>query len=290
MDEPLAVLVTGATGRQGGAVARALVAHGHQVRALTRSPEGAPAVALVHLGVDLWPGNFDDDPTTLANAMDGVTAVFAMGTPSRSEADAERRQGCAVIDAAVRADVQHLIYSSAAGADWPRGPDALDSKFQVEIHLRAAALANTIVAPTFFMENFLKSPWSKQLRRGRLELALAPRVQLEMVSAPDLGAFVVKLFEERDPFLSKRIVVTSDVLTGVEVGQVLSHAVALPILLEQVPLARAGDDDAKRLLRWLARPDARLTIADLHEAHPAIDWTPFSAWAAAQAWPKGPSG
>ncbi len=289
MKKLLAVLVTGATGRQGGAVARALLAHGHRVRALTREPHGVAAGVLLHLGVELWRGDFDDGPSKLASAMEGVTAVFAMGTPSVSAA-AERRQGYAVIDAAVRADVGHLVYSSAAGADWAGSAAGRDSKYDVEIHLRSAEIANTIVAPTFFMENFVGPPWTARLEQGRLPMPLAPRVQLEMVTAGDLGAFVVKIFEQRDDFLSKRIVVSSDVLTGVEIAGVISGCVGAPIVFERLPVDRTPSDETANVLRWLARDGARLGIADLHEAHPDIDWTSFSDWATRQRWPTNEDG
>ena len=72
-------LVTGVTGKQGGAVARALIAKGHRVRGMTRNVESDAARAVAALGVDLVVGDFRDSDS-LAAAVAGVDTVFAMGT------------------------------------------------------------------------------------------------------------------------------------------------------------------------------------------------------------------
>jgi uncharacterized protein YbjT (DUF2867 family) len=72
-------LVTGVTGKQGGAVARALIAKGHRVRGMTRNVESDAARAVAALGVDLVAGDFRDSDS-LAAAVAGVDTVFAMGT------------------------------------------------------------------------------------------------------------------------------------------------------------------------------------------------------------------
>ena len=74
------VLVTGVTGKQGGAVARALLEKGHRVRGMTRNVDGAAAKAVAALGVDLVTGDFGA-PDSLSTATTGVDTVFAMSTP-----------------------------------------------------------------------------------------------------------------------------------------------------------------------------------------------------------------
>jgi uncharacterized protein YbjT (DUF2867 family) len=77
-------LVTGATGHQGGAVADALTAHGHQVRALVRDPAAPRAAALAQRGVELFTGHLEDI-VAVAAAMTGVRAAFGLtGQPPRS--------------------------------------------------------------------------------------------------------------------------------------------------------------------------------------------------------------
>src|SRR5512145_1378893 len=71
------ILVTGATGKQGGATARALLGRGHRVRALTRHPDGEKARALAALGVEIVKGDFDD-PASLRRPLDGVWGMFSV--------------------------------------------------------------------------------------------------------------------------------------------------------------------------------------------------------------------
>ncbi len=103
----LTVLVTGATGNQGGALTRALLRRGHHVRALTRRPESPAAVELKRLGAEIVSGDFDD-PDSLAQAAKDVDTVFALSTPFEAGADTETRQGINVADAAKAAGAKHL--------------------------------------------------------------------------------------------------------------------------------------------------------------------------------------
>ena len=136
MTKRRSVLVTGATGKQGGAVARQLIGKGHHVRALTRDPSKPAAQALAGLGAELAVGNLDDR-ASLERAIDGVDAVFAVATPFEEGTQAETQQGINVADAAIAAGVQ-LVYSSVANADRQTGIPHFDSKFAVEAaHPRA---------------------------------------------------------------------------------------------------------------------------------------------------------
>src|SRR4051794_30614806 len=127
MAEPREVLVAGATGAQGGAVARELLARGHRVRAYVRNPGSAAAAALCGLGARLAVGDFDD-AAALRAAATGVDTVYVMGTPWETGAEGEVRQTNRVIDAAVAVGVRHLVYSSAANADRDTGIAWYDSK------------------------------------------------------------------------------------------------------------------------------------------------------------------
>ena len=100
------ILITGATGVQGGALARALLGRGRAVRALTRRPDAAAARAVADAGAEVVAGDLLDRPS-LDRALAGVDAVFAVGTPYESGPDAEIRQGVTLVDAARAAGVGH---------------------------------------------------------------------------------------------------------------------------------------------------------------------------------------
>jgi NAD(P)-dependent dehydrogenase (short-subunit alcohol dehydrogenase family) len=116
------VLVTGATGHQGGASARRLLANGWRVRALVRNPDDPAARALADKGVEIVQGDMTDR-ASLDRAMRGVYGVHSVQAYMPKDAAGEIRQGTNVADAAKAAGVQHLVYSSAAG---PEDPSELD--------------------------------------------------------------------------------------------------------------------------------------------------------------------
>src|SRR5690554_6350854 len=112
------ILVVGATGQQGGSVARALRAYGWRVRALVRDPASPGAKGLSAIGIETVRGDFSD-PASLAAAVAGVYGVFSAqpssGQPQYGLTDAdEARFGIALADAAHRAGVAHLVHNSVA--------------------------------------------------------------------------------------------------------------------------------------------------------------------------------
>src|SRR2546422_3786666 len=170
MSAKLTVLVTGATGKQGGHLVRELVARGHSIRALTRKPDSPAAAALAQRGVTIVTGNFEDQKS-LERAARGVDTIFAMSTPFESGATTETREGINIVRAASSAGVTHLVYTSVAGADRATGIPHFDSKFEVETEIRRSGVPFTIVAPVFFMENFL-ADWRSEEHTSELQSRL----------------------------------------------------------------------------------------------------------------------
>ncbi len=111
------VLVTGATGKQGGAVLRTLLASGIPVRALVRDPGSERAAALGDLGAILVRGDLED-VSTLAAALDGARAVFSVQAPDMADlmGDSEVRQGRNLVEAARTAGIEHFVHTSVPGA------------------------------------------------------------------------------------------------------------------------------------------------------------------------------
>src|SRR5689334_1375441 len=103
------ILVTGATGKQGGATLRHLRQKGFSVRALTRDPTKAEARALVGQGTEVTRGDLNDQ-SSLTRVLDGVYGVFAVQTAAEEGVDAEIRQGINLIDAAKRSRISQFVY------------------------------------------------------------------------------------------------------------------------------------------------------------------------------------
>jgi uncharacterized protein YbjT (DUF2867 family) len=282
------VLVTGATGQQGGAVARALRGRAHRVRALTRRPDSAPARELDQLGIELAQGDFDDRDS-LRQALKGVDAVFVMGTPFEVDAATETRQGIAVLDAASEAGVDQVVYSSVASADDDTGIPHFESKAAVERHLNGLGPRHTVIAPAGFLEN-LTAPWTLPgLRDGAYVFALPPDRPLQQVAVADVGAFAALVLSEPDRFDGQRIEIASSENTGPEVAAVLTRSLGRTIQYEELSMeaVRAGGDaDYVRMIEFFRGRGYTVDIEALHTAYPEIGWHSLDTWAAAVDWER----
>src|SRR5258708_4268575 len=211
------VLVSGATGKQGGAVVEALLTRGHQVRALTRNSDSPAANRLRERGVEIAVGDFTDHDS-LVRAARGADTVYAMSTPYEQGAEKEIAQGITITDAAKAAGAAHFIYSSVANANRATGISHFDGKYAVEKHLQASGVPYTIVAPVFFMENLLQ-PWSLPgLRQGKLAMALPATRSLQQIAVADIGAFVAAVIRRAATLFGRRFVLSRDRPTGGRAG------------------------------------------------------------------------
>jgi uncharacterized protein YbjT (DUF2867 family) len=147
VEDNLSVLVCGATGNQGGALARLLLGRRHRVRAFVRRPGSPEAAELERSGAELAEGDYDQ-PSTVEEAARGVDAGFVVATPYEAGTEAEVRHGIAAAEAAREAGVSHLVYSSVASADRDTDIPHFDSKREVERHIEGLGVPYTIVAPS----------------------------------------------------------------------------------------------------------------------------------------------
>jgi uncharacterized protein YbjT (DUF2867 family) len=285
MSGKLTVLVTGATGQQGGHLVRELIARGHSVRALTRKPESAGAAALAARGVTIVPGDFEDQGS-LERAARGVDTLFAMATPLESGANAETRAGINIVRAASAVGVSHLVYSSVAGADRATGIPHFDSKFEVEKEIRRSGVPFTIVAPVFFMENFLADWMAAGIARGSIAMALPATRHLQQIALADIAQFTALVIERRERFLGKRIDIASDELTSDAVAAEISEASGRHIEYTALPLdaVRQQSEDAARMYEWFDRVGYDADVVGLRALYPEVDWHRFSTWAREQDW------
>jgi uncharacterized protein YbjT (DUF2867 family) len=286
MFRPLTVLVTGATGKQGGALARLLLKRGHRVLAFVRNPDAPAARELAERHAELVTGDFDD-PESLERAMQGVDSVFAMATPFQSGGlEGEVRHGRHLIDAAKIARVRHFLYSSVAGADQNTGIPHFETKLVVEEHLRRSGLPYTIVAPVFFMENFLGDSYVQGLREGVLSLPLAPHQGLQLVPMADLAAFCTRIMEWPEELYGKRFEVASDEVTGEQAAALLSYVSSHKLHYEETPLeaVRSANEDLGHMFEWLQRVGYHANIALLRRDFPEVGWHTFEDWARVQDW------
>ena len=279
----LNVLVTGATGKQGGHLVRELLARGHSVRALTRKPESPAAAALAERGVTIVRGDFDDQES-LERVARGVDTVFAMSTPFESGDKMETREGINIVRAASAVGVKHLVYSSVAGADRATGIPHFDSKFEVEKEIRQSGIPFTIVAPVFFMENFLAEWMAAGIAQGSISMALPATRRLQQIAVADIAQFTALVIERRESFLGKRIDIASDELTGATAAAIISEVSGRHIEYTALPIdaVRKQNEDQARMFEWFDRVGYDADIVGLRSLYPEVDWHRFSIWAREQ--------
>ncbi|NEA46006.1 NmrA/HSCARG family protein [Streptomyces sp. SID10815] len=270
------ILVLAATGGQGGAVTDALLERGAPVRALVRDPDDGRARELAGRGVEVVAGSLGD-ADSLAAAMRGTAGVFAFTTPFEAGVEAEVGQGRAILSAAARERVGHLVFSSVAGADQDSGVPHFESKARVEAELTGGDVPYTILGPTYFFDNALGG--AEQLRDGVLDLPLPPDRPLQQLARPDLGAFAARVLLDPGPYVGRRVELASDAPTPLEMAAALGAALGREVRHERVPLTAIGNPDMRAMWTFLNGPGYRVDIPALHTAHPEVRWTRFADWA-----------
>lgn len=242
--DKLCVLVTGATGTQGGAVSRALRASGVEVRALVRDPSAAAAQELAALGVVLAKGDLEDG-ASLASAARGVGAVFSVQSANPRDTGAEARQARALVEAAKAEGVRVFVQSTVSGVDlylaeekagadgaWDRA--YWQAKADVESAVMAAGFeAGAILRPAFMMENFIGAKAQRMfpgLSEGVLRSAIAGDAELALVAADDVAQAAILAIFNRNPMSVLEL--ASDRLTMAAIATTLSEAWKRPIRAE----------------------------------------------------------
>ena len=285
MARRLEVLVTGATGTQGGAVARQLVKKGHRVRALTRKVASPAAQALAALGVELAQGDLEDR-ASVDRALAGMGAMFSVATPYERGPAAETRQSILAADAAADAGA-YLVYSSVANADRQTGVPHFDSKFAVEEHIRTRGIEAAILAPVYFMENAFFG--LAQLRQGVYGSPLLPARRLMQVAVSDIAGAAVAALENRDRYAGKRYDLAGAELSGEEVVAILSEVTGRQLSDFQVPMEMirgAMGEEAVKMYEWFETTGYSADRAVLRRDFPEVPWLSFAAWTRAQDWKK----
>jgi uncharacterized protein YbjT (DUF2867 family) len=246
------ILVTGATGAQGGATARALIKDGFRVRILARTPEAEGAQAFAALGAEIAKGDMLA-PTTLVAAARGAYGVFSVQLPSRDASDSERRQGYAVVEAARQCGVRHLVHTSVCEAgkheSFPRWESGYwyqkywTDKWDIEEAVRNAGLPLwTVLKPAFMMDNYAQPKARSMfphLQQGKIITALLPETGLQLTCADDVGAFACAAFADPSRYDRQNIDLGTESPTQAEVAATLSRVLGKHVVAQSVSPADA---------------------------------------------------
>ena len=194
------VLVTGATGRQGGAVVRHMLPKGWKLRALTRNPSSHASQELGRQGVEVLQGDLED-PSSLERASHGVYGIYSVQDFWAVGAKREVQQGKNLADAAKKAGVQHFVYSSVGGAERNSGITHWESKWEVENYIRKLALPATILRPAAFMETYHVLEVEVGILKGKLADPIRGDKPYQTIATDDIGAFTALAFERPKDFI-----------------------------------------------------------------------------------------
>lgn len=272
------VLVTGATGQQGGATIRALAGQGFRLRALTRKPEGDAARALAGLGAEVVAGDLEDTGSLRA-ALAGAWGVYGVQNTWEAGVEKEEEQGKRLATLAREAGVQHYVYASVGSAHRKTGIPHFDNKARVEETVRALGFPSyVIVRPVFFMEN-LVSPWF--LNGDTMYAALAPTTVLQMIAVRDIGQYGARAFTDAAALNRREIDIAGDAVTMPQAAAALSKGLGRTISFVQIPIAevRKNSEDFALMLEWFERVGYDADIAGNAKAF-GIPPTSLEAWAA----------
>ncbi len=214
------VLVAGATGHQGGAAARNLLADGWRVRALTRDPDSPAASALAAAGAEVVLGDLTD-PASLVGPATGVYGVYSVGTPAQEGTEGEIAMGRNIADAAVAAGARHLVYSSVSGVgDAGNRAVFVVGKRAVEEYLAGLDIPTTVWRPVTFMENFLRS--REAVADGVLPTPQWPESSMFYIAVNDIGRFVALAFAEPERFAGTTLEIAGDHMTVAQAAATFS--------------------------------------------------------------------
>jgi uncharacterized protein YbjT (DUF2867 family) len=285
MAEKKLVLVTGATGQQGGAVARELLAHNYAVRALTRNPTGAKAQALAKLGATVVQGDYEDT-ASLQRALDGVWGAFSVQNTWEAGVAKEEQQGKQFAELAKQAGVQHFVYSSVCSAQRHTDIPHFDNKWRIEETVRKLGFpTHTILRPVFFMDNWVSAWFKPAIDNGQVAIGIKPETVLQMIAVADIGKYGRWAFDYAQQLNGKALDIAGDALTMPQVAKLIGAAAGRPMTFVSVPIeeVRKYSQDFAIMLEWFDRVGYDADIA-ARSKESGIRPTLFKDWVKTATW------
>ena len=269
------ITVFGATGAQGGGLARALLQapeRAFRVRAVTRKPGSPAAQALSELGAEVFAADLDD-AASVERAMRGAHGAFAVTnfwehfSPERELAQAEN-----MAEAARRSGVRHVIWSTLEDTRRFVAPDGrrmpvlmqrydgphFDAKGEADALFIGRGVPVTLLLTSFYWDNLIHFGMQPQRGAdGRLQFVL-PMGDAPMpgIAAEDIGPAAAALFRRGEATIGQRIGIAGEHLTGVQMAAALSRALGEPVRhvamdpADYAALGFPGADDLANMFRF----------------------------------------
>lgn len=249
--------VTGATGNQGGAVARNLIAKGFKVKALTRKPESAKARSLKDIKAEIVAGDLNN-PSGFAEHLNNIDGVFSLQTYEHG-IQKEIDQGIALANLAKEKAVPHFIYSSVIGSDANTGIPHWESKYIIEKHIKNIGLPHTILRPSSLYENFLIPQVRSRILKGKLVTPADQNTVQQFIGAEDVGKIASEIFMTPNAYVGKTLVLATEQMNMGQVADVFSEALNKKISYSKLPAIITRlfmGKDLYKMFTWINKNDA----------------------------------
>jgi uncharacterized protein YbjT (DUF2867 family) len=266
------IAITGATGSQGGAAARHLIANGWRVRGLTRDAKGRGAQKAAALGVELVEGDMGD-PAALDRLVQGAYGTYAVTDFFRNGLQKEVQQGRAVADAAARAGVSHFVFPSLALSEQNTGVPYFEAKVAIERHIAQVQLPATILRISIFMEDLVVAKYAPPIWWGTVRRTVGPDKRLFWVAVDDVGAIVAKVFADPQAHLGRTVMLAGDFKSFNEAREIFKRvtgktprAISAPLWL----VRRVVNADLVPMWQWLGQHPVEGDMGPVRALHPQI--------------------
>ena len=282
------VLITGATGRQGGAVIRHMLAKGWNLRALTRNSNGDTALNLARQGVELAQGDLED-LASLEDAAHGVYGIYSVQNFWKVGAKREVQQGKSLADVAKKANVEHFVYSSVGGAERNSGIGHWATKWEVEQYIRQLGLPATMIRPAAFMENYYSELTEIGILQGKFTDAVRADKPYQTIAVDDIGAFVALAFDRPNEFIGQALEIAGSELTNPQAAEVFSRVLGKPVEFQELPMPVVQSvlgEEYYQMYRWFNEEGFKANIEDLRRRYPEVQLHTLEEWLRREGWNK----
>jgi uncharacterized protein YbjT (DUF2867 family) len=223
------ILVSGAAGKTGRAVIRALVARKQPVRALVFRQDQVKSLMLAGVAevvvADLMDGS------SLAAAMHGIRSVYHICPNMHPD---EHTIGRAAIAAALSAGVDHFVYHSVLLPQVASMPHHWQ-KHLVEEELKRSRFNYTILQPCAYMQNLLPQ-WNRIVDTGELEVPYDPATQLSLVDLVDVAEVAAIVLGTAGDDRSSYELCGPECLSQTDMAKILTEKLKNPVQTRAIPL------------------------------------------------------
>ena len=283
------LLITGATGRQGGAVLRHLLKQGGwKLRTLVHRADPRGIDGLTQQGVEIVQGDLED-VSSLEFAVRGVYGVYSVQNFWAVGARREVQQGRNLAAVAKKAGVQHFVYSSVGGAERKTGIPHWESKWEIENYIRQLKLPATVLRPVSFMETYHILEVEVGILKGKLADAVRGDKPYQTIATDDIGAFAALAFARPKDFVGLELEIAGSELTNPEAAKVFSRVMGKPVKFRKLPLPIVRVFLGKEfylMFRWFNEAGYKADITELKRRYPEVHLHSLEEWLREDGWDK----